>query len=56
MLKPNHAKTKMSMMQLVSVAEEADLVGLEIPKMHFRMVWLNSKLIILRSAMTNWRA
>ena len=57
---PNHAKTRMSMMQLVSVAEEAGfefyLVSLEIPKTHFRMVWLNSKSIILRGAVTNWRA
>ena len=32
------------------------LVGLDIHKTHFRMVWLNSKLIILRSAVTYWRA
>ena len=58
--RPNHAKTRMSMMQLVSVAEEAGLnfylIGLIIPKTHFHIVWLNSKLIILRSAVTSWRA
>ena len=30
------------------------LVGLEIPKTHFRMIRLNSKLIILKSAVTKW--
>ena len=51
-------KTRMSMVQLVSVAVEA---GLNFtwspgnPEDTFRMVWLNSELIILRSAVTNLR-
>ena len=51
----NHAKTRMSMMQLVFVAEEAGL-NFTWSALKSLRVWLNSRLIILRSTVTNWPA
>ena len=53
---PDHTHLLFSMLQLVSVVKEAglNLTWFAIPMSHFRMVLLNFKSVILRTAMTQW--